>query len=122
MEVYEMIPQAWMERLFLRLTTIYGEPKMASFFGDCPQADVIDSWRTGLEGFSGEQIGAGLKRMLDVHPEWPPTLGEFRALCRPPVVNHVHRPYLVDKTPRKPIPPEIKAGIDALVAKLRSRP
>jgi hypothetical protein len=92
---------------------------MASFFGDCPQADVIDSWRTGLEGFSGDQIASGLKRMLDVYPEWPPTLGEFRALCRPPVVNHAHRPYLVDKTPRQPIPPEIKATIDALVIKMK---
>ena len=120
MEANEHIPQAWMERLFLRLTTIYGSMKMSSFFGDCPQADVIDSWRTGLEGFSGEQIAAGLRRCLDAHPDWPPTLGEFRALCRPPATPAAHRPYLVDRSPRAPIDPKVRATIDGLVAKWRA--
>ena len=91
-------------------------------WGDCPQADIIDAWRTGLEGFSGEQIGAGLKRCLDAHPDWPPTLGQFRQLCRPPAIPASHRPYLVDKRPRAPIDPAVKAGLDSLISKIRLQP
>ena len=94
-----MIPQAWMERLFSRLASAYGN-RMTTMWGDCPQADIIDAWRTGLEGFSGEQIAAGLRRCLDAHPDWPPTLGEFRALCRPPAVPPCSSPVSGRQEPR----------------------
>lgn len=116
-----MIPQAWMERLFSRLAASYGN-RLSNMWGDCPQADIIDAWRTGLEGFTGEQIKAGLTKMLDAHPDWPPTLGQFRALCRPPVTAAAHRLYLVDKCPREPIDPRVKAGIDSLISKIRLTP
>jgi hypothetical protein len=69
---------------------------------------------------SGERIKAGLNRTLDAYPDWPPTLGQFRALCRLPSPIAAHRLYLVDKTPRVPIDPAVKAKIDAWVAKMRT--
>ena len=112
------IPQAWIQRLFSRMAASYGN-KVSAMWGDCPQADIIDAWRTGLQGFSGDQIGAGLQRMLDAYPEWPPTLGQFRALCKAPSVPQAHRLFLVDKSPRQPIDPAVKEKIDSLVAKMK---
>ena len=88
-------------------------------WGDCPQADIVDAWQTGLAGLSGEQIKAGLNRTLDTYPDWPPTLGQFKALCRVPATPAAHRLYLVDKRPVAPIPPHLRAEIDALVDKMR---
>ena len=104
--------------MFARFAASYGN-KVTSMWGDCPQADVLDAWQTGLSGLSGEQIKAGLNRTLDSYPDWPPTLGQFRQLCRPPAVPAAHRLYLVDKSPRPPIDPKVKAKIDAWIAKIR---
>ena len=93
---------------------------MVSMWGECPPADIIDHWRSGLEGYSGEQIKRALDRMLDIHPDWPPTLGQFRQLCKPPIV--AHRLFLVDKSPRAPIPDKIRAEIAGLVSKWKVNP
>jgi hypothetical protein len=107
-----------MQRLFSRFAASYGN-KVAVMWGDCPQADILDAWQAGLCGLSGEQIKAGLTRTLDAYPEWPPTLGQFKALCRIPTVPAAHRLYLVDRTPVEPIPAHLRARIDALVEQMR---
>ena len=112
------VPKAWIERLFSRFAAMYGN-RVSTMWGDCPQADIHDAWQTGLARFTGDQIKAGLNRTLDRYPDWPPTLGQFRALCRPPVIPAAHRLFLVDKRPREPIDPKVKAKIDAWVAKMR---
>jgi len=51
--------------------------KFASQFGDEPN----DVWIGALQGVSGEQIAAGLRKCSEIYPQWPPGAIEFKALC-----------------------------------------
>lgn len=39
-------------------------------------------WAHGLRGMDSKTITSALERVLDVHPEFPPTLPQFIALCK----------------------------------------
>jgi len=57
--------------------------KWASQFPD--EAFTIEAkkiWAMDLSGLSNNQIKQGLDTMIDRYPSWPPTLGEFKALCK----------------------------------------
>jgi hypothetical protein len=76
-----------MNELWRRMTAIYGH-KWSSQYGDC---DADDTWAKGLADITPEQLGHGLRECLKVgsdrkrtgDEDWPPTLGEFRAYCKP---------------------------------------
>lgn len=51
--------------------------KFASQFGDEPN----DVWIGALQGITGEQIAAGLRKCAEIYPQWPPGAIEFKALC-----------------------------------------
>ena len=92
---------------------------MSAHWGDVPQADVIDAWQTGLAGVPAEKIKRALELMLVDHPEWPPTLGQFLALCRRPLVpTAAHRPALPQ--PRTGMPPHIREQLDAFLKKAKA--
>lgn len=73
------LPNAWVERLFERLLAMYGR-KFADMWGCVEIASLKATWAKALGDLTHEEIAAGLTRCLD--REWPPTLPEFRALCR----------------------------------------
>jgi hypothetical protein len=51
-----------------------------------------DTWAEGLAGIPGERLRIAVSRVL--HAKFPPTLGEFLAMCEPPeTVPPEHRPY-----------------------------
>ena len=62
------------------MTEIFGH-KWISSYGTEP----TDTWLAGLIGYRNEDILEGIFRCLDWEKDWPPTLAQFRALCR-------HRP------------------------------
>lgn len=78
---------------------IYGN-KMTVMWADCPRADLIDAWREGLAKVTGSAIGEALRRTPAAHPEWPPTMGQFLALCGPIRSEPAHRTF----TPALPQP------------------
>ena len=45
--------------------------------------DAGNTWAIGLSEYKPEHIGRGLRACLERTDPWPPTLPEFRALCRP---------------------------------------
>jgi len=73
------LPSAWVERLFERLLAMYGR-KFADMWGCVEIASLKATWAKALADLTPEEIGAGLARCLE--RDWPPTLPEFRALCR----------------------------------------
>jgi hypothetical protein len=89
-------------------------------WGDCPAADIKDAWRSGLYGYSAEEMKMGLMHTLKQHISWPPTLGEFKHLCRVPV--HASHQPLLPQPYGDAIPEAVKARIDALVEQMRYRP
>ena len=89
------LPIAWVEKIFRKLTLVYGRDFTARWEG-LKSEDVIDDWAEELSGFANwpEAISWALQNM----PEGkPPTVIEFRAIC------------LKAPKPNRPALPEPKA-------------
>jgi len=72
--------EPWTARLFERFNAMYG----AKFSEQWSGVDAIvmhDTWERALQDLSALEIKRGLENCL-TRP-WPPTLPEFRNLCRP---------------------------------------
>ena len=74
------LPNEWIQRLFLRLQTAYGN-RLATVYGDVPAADVMDAWATELGGFEVADIRHALDAMRRAYVDYPPTLFQFANLC-----------------------------------------
>lgn len=66
--------------MFARLAGIYGN-RLGHVWDGTDLPTVKRIWSIGLAGYTPEEIAAGLRACLD--REWPPTLPDFRHLCRP---------------------------------------
>jgi hypothetical protein len=77
----------------------------------------MDAWQEGLGDVTGEQVRVALAGVLTAHPEWPPTLGQFLALCKP-VVQPSHRLFLpspqIDASKRGPVPAQFAEAVAKL--------
>jgi hypothetical protein len=74
------LPSEWVDRLFIRFSQMYGNKFTSQIAADI--AGTKRAWADGLYGISGFEIADGLNHCL--RSEWPPTLPEFRAMCRQP--------------------------------------
>lgn len=91
------LPSEWVDRLFLRLSVMYGA-KWAAMWDGVPLADVKDGWATALARFSGETLG----RALENCGQFPPTLPEFVEICRTSAVpSHHYFPALPAPEPTR---------------------
>jgi len=75
-------PLAWVERLFERLSGMYGA-RFADMWAGSDLEAVKAIWSEDLAGYSGEEIRCGIAACKS--KAWPPTLPEFLLLCRPVV-------------------------------------
>lgn len=74
------LPNAWVDRLFSKLTVTYGQRFLGLYSGVDLQA-VKDDWADELSGYA--QSPDALRHALSHLPtERPPTVLEFRQLCR----------------------------------------
>ena len=79
------LPDAWVERLFLRFAGIYGSQKVAAMWGDLTEENVANvrlMWGQALGEFRAETIAAALAALPSRASGWPPSLPEFVDLCR----------------------------------------
>lgn len=72
-----MLPSAWVENLFGRLTVRYGAAFMRQYEG-LDVALVKADWADVLDGVRGESIGYALRYL----PNNPPNAQQFRDVCR----------------------------------------
>ena len=93
--------------LWVRLTEIYGH-KFISSHGEADSG----TWLKGLSDKEPEDIARGLAACLQREDAWPPSLPEFRELCKKPIT-----PF-DGETKRLPKPErteqETEAGLDFL--------
>ena len=62
---------------------MYGH-KFTSIYSDGDiQFEGEREWGRSLAGYSMDDIKRGLDKCVDEHPSWPPTIGEFKQLCKP---------------------------------------
>jgi hypothetical protein len=78
----KILPLAWIDRLFMRLSSIYLSKWTDNFKNNEELLQIAKrEWAEGLAGLDGEQIKKGLdscRKSL----EWPPSIATFRTLCR----------------------------------------
>lgn len=102
--------------LWARMGSLYGH-RWASSYGT---SDADDTWLHALRGVTPQQMAAGLRaaisrskdRRRSNEEDWPPTAGEFRAMCEEPVISEfkgreaaTHRSF--PKLPR----PQVNPGV-----------
>lgn len=76
------LPEAWVERLFERMLLDYGK-KFSDQWGGADTDTLIAHWSRELAGYSGAELKLGMDALSS--REWPPTLPEFKRLCRRPL-------------------------------------
>ncbi len=76
------LPEAWVERLFERMLLDYGR-KFADQWASADMDKLIAHWSFELAGYTGAELKRGLDALAA--RDWPPTLPEFKKLCRAPV-------------------------------------
>jgi len=74
------LPSEWIERIFLRMTGMYGG-RFLDMWKDVDPAVVKQTWAEGLAGYSGTEIQRGLEACKQ-RANFPPTLPEFCKMCR----------------------------------------
>lgn len=81
---HRALPRAWVIRIFARLEDRYGAA-WADRYGASPRDRLLDTWAADLGDLSAPELARGLQACRDLR--FPPTLPQFRQLCRP-AVNH----------------------------------
>lgn len=76
------LPESWVEKLFERMLFDYGK-KFTDQWGAADMDKLIAHWSTELAGYRGAELDRGIAAMAG--RDWPPTLPEFKRLCRPGV-------------------------------------
>lgn len=79
--------------LWAKMGRIYGHRWITSY-GECDDG----TWLWALRSLTREHLAHGIKTCVKAGKEWPPTMPEFRAMCRtlpsltPPENKHLHLP------------------------------
>lgn len=76
------LPQAWVEKLFERMLLDYGK-KFTDQWGAADTDMLIAHWARELAGYSRVELKRGVDALAN--RDWPPTLPEFKKLCRRPL-------------------------------------
>lgn len=109
------MPLAWLDRIFEKLTVTYGSAFMDRW-RDVDIAKVKTDWLDVLEGMeqhNGLMIGYALANL----PEKPPTVIEFRNICRRAPIPEAPRLEGPKADPKR-----VKAEIERLLAMVKTNP
>lgn len=90
------------DAVFRALHGFYGQLWLSKFATGQVDASGNDSgvlgakaiWAHGLRDFSATTVKAALRQCLETHPEFPPSLPQFMALCRANTPREVFKPAL----------------------------
>ena len=109
------LPNAWIDRLFMRFSGMYGK-HWADLWQGIPMEQIKAVWAEDLAGCSADQIRHALDH-CKTHLKFPPTCPEFVGLCREFREKPQNVAYL--PAPKSKMPPEIRKQLHDVVAKLR---
>jgi len=76
------LPASWVEKLLHKMLLSYGK-KFTDQWGATSTDELVEHWGQELAGYQPIEIARGLKSLET--RDWPPTLPEFKKLCRAPV-------------------------------------
>lgn len=76
------LPASWVEKLLHKMLLSYGK-KFTDQWGATSTDELVEHWAQELAGYQPVEITRGLKALET--RDWPPTLPEFKKLCRAPL-------------------------------------
>lgn len=104
------LPAPWIDRIFEKLTLVYGSREFLSRWDGVPLADVKADWSHELAGY--QDWPEAIKHALEhLPPDRAPTVLQFRDICRKAPGR---------SAPALPEPPANPARVQAEIAKLRA--
>lgn len=112
-------------RVWKKMTATYGH-KWISAYGDV-DGEGGKTWLQGLQEMLLDEIKTGLNACVNRADAWPPSLPEFRALCRPgvsvkPACHRDAKPYAALPKPEKiTAPGDARAHLASIMEKLGGR-
>jgi hypothetical protein len=74
--------QAWVEKLLQYMLACYGK-RFTDQWCMVEQRDIVEVWAEELQGLTRAELKTGKEALAD--RPFPPTLPEFKRLCKPPV-------------------------------------
>jgi hypothetical protein len=112
------LPARIIDRVWQRMAEIYGH-KWTSSYGDI---DKDGTWAQGLADMRPDELRTGFVSCVKRGDPWPPSLPEFRALCRPAPGKREHA-AMYGLPPSRQLPHKIdddaRAKGRAAVARIR---
>lgn len=82
LSTFEPLPTAWIEKLFDRMAALYGS-KFADMWRGSDPVEVKKLWAGELGKLTRDEVTKGAQALMTL--EWPPSLPQFVALCRPKI-------------------------------------
>lgn len=76
------LPASWVEKLLHQMLLSYGK-KFTDQWAATSTDELIAFWGEQLAGYSGAELKRGVDALAT--RDWPPTLPEFKRMCRPPI-------------------------------------
>ena len=77
---FNQFPIKWAAELIKRMRSLYGV-KFDQAWANIKPDEIPALWAEQLSGLTGNELAIGLTACRD--KEWPPTIPEFRRMCRP---------------------------------------
>ncbi len=75
----EPLADGLMGQLWRLMTEVFGY-RWASAYGT---SDQSGTWAKGLAGLTGDDLARGVRKVIELGMDWPPSMPEFRKLCLP---------------------------------------
>ena len=97
-------------RLFAVLAVKYAHKWTSQFPDETMLEATKREWSKELGVYTGDHIAYAVDICADHHPEWPPTIGEFKLLCKAAV------PEPTNDQPRLANPTKPETALKALSA------
>ncbi len=73
------LPRHWIEKMFDKMLLDYGKKFIDQWAGTDPEK-LISHWAQELAGFTNDELKRGYNALAE--RDWPPTLPEFKKMCR----------------------------------------
>lgn len=96
----EPLPEHWIEKLFSEFALIYGT-KFTALWQGIDAQEIKRKWADSLGCFTGDQLKGALIALEEKHA-FPPTLPEFKMLCKAQRIEPCHQPFIPKLTTKDP--------------------
>jgi hypothetical protein len=108
-----VLPNEWVAALFRRFRVIYGS-RLDTMWVGTKQDELTAAWAAELGPFEAADIKLALEALRHSNPEFPPSLFEFRNLCKEAMRSRIQTVPKLPSIRYRSVAPEVLAAIHEL--------